>query len=155
MTAVVPLPGIPKVNIGTKEPEHAALFAVSGADNPFTLPFPNFSFSSSFTKFLSIPYAKNDAIVAPAPGNTPIKKPITEDLGIVRYILPRSSLLILIDPSSVSETCFAAAVGSFRFNMIVKASLMANVDITTKTKLIPSVKFILSKVNLVISDRES
>ena len=55
MTAVVPLPGIPKVSMGTNEPEHAALLAVSGADNPLTLPFPNFSFSSSLTKFLSIP----------------------------------------------------------------------------------------------------
>ena len=43
------------VNNGTKDPEHAALFAVSGADKPCTLPFPNFSFSSFFTKFLSIP----------------------------------------------------------------------------------------------------
>ena len=55
ITAVVPLPGIPKVSIGTKEPEQAALFAVSGADKPFTLPLPNFSFSSSLTTFRSIP----------------------------------------------------------------------------------------------------
>ena len=34
MTAVVPLPGIPNVKSGTKDPEQAALFAVSGADNP-------------------------------------------------------------------------------------------------------------------------
>ena len=34
ITAVVPLPGIPKVNHGTKAPEHAALFAVSGAVSP-------------------------------------------------------------------------------------------------------------------------
>ena len=34
ITAVVPLPGIPKVNNGTNAPEHAALFAVSGAANP-------------------------------------------------------------------------------------------------------------------------
>ena len=45
MTAVVPLPGIPRVNKGTKEPEHAALLAVSGAANPWTLPLPNLSFS--------------------------------------------------------------------------------------------------------------
>ena len=42
MTAVVPLPGIPNVRRGTNDPEQAALFAVSGAANPFTLPFPNF-----------------------------------------------------------------------------------------------------------------
>ena len=34
ITAVVPLPGIPKVNKGTNDPEHAALFAVSGAASP-------------------------------------------------------------------------------------------------------------------------
>ena len=66
---------MPNVSNGTKDPEHAALFAVSGADKPCTLPLPNFSFSSLLTKFLSIPYAKKDAIVAPAPGNTPIINP--------------------------------------------------------------------------------
>ena len=55
ITAVVPLPGIPNVSKGTNEPEHAALLAVSGAAIPFTLPLPNFCFSSSLTKFLSIP----------------------------------------------------------------------------------------------------
>jgi len=34
ITAVVPLPGIPKVNKGTNAPEQAALFAVSGAAKP-------------------------------------------------------------------------------------------------------------------------
>ena len=37
---------------------------------------------------------RNDAIVAPAPGKTPIKKPITEFRGIVFNILALSSLLI-------------------------------------------------------------
>ena len=64
-------------------------------------------------------------------------------------------LLILIEPNSVNETCLAAAVGSFLFKIIVNASLIAKVAITTRTKLIPSVKFILSNVNLVISDKES
>ena len=94
-------------------------------------------------------------MVAPAPGKTPIKKPITEDRGIVLYIFFLSSFSIFIEPNSVKETCLAAAVGSFLFKIIVKASLIANVAITTKTKLIPSVKFMLSKVNLVISDRLS
>ena len=75
--------------------------------------------------------------------------------NIVLYILVRSSLFILIEPSSVNETCLAAAVGSLRFRIIVKASLIAKVAITTRTKLIPSVKFILLNVNLVISDKES
>ena len=74
---------------------------------------------------------------------------------MVLYIFARSSLLILIEPSSVKETCLAALVGSFLFKIIVKASLIANVAITTRTKLIPSVKFILLNVNLVISDKLS
>ena len=61
----------------------------------------------------------------------------------------------LIEPNSERDTCLVARLGSFPFKIIVKASLMANVAITTNTKLIPSVKFILLKVNLVISDKES
>ena len=71
------------------------------------------------------------------------------------YIFVLSSLLILIEPSSVKETCLAALVGSFLFKIIVNASLIAKVAITTSTKLIPSVKFILLNVNLVISDKLS
>ena len=41
------------------------------------------------------------------------------------------------------------------FKIIVNASLIAKVAITTRTKLIPSVRFILLNVNLVISDNES
>ena len=59
----------------------------------------------------------------------------------------------LIEPKSVNEICFAAFVGSFFLRIIVKASLIANVAITTKTKLIPSDKFIVLKVNLGISDK--
>ena len=44
ITAVVPLPGIPNVSNGTNDPEHAALFAVSGADKPCTLPYQIFLF---------------------------------------------------------------------------------------------------------------
>ena len=66
-----------------------------------------------------------------------------------------NSLLIFIEPNSVNETCLAAAVGSFLFKIIVNASLIAKVAITTRTKLIPSVKFMLLNVNLVISVKES
>lgn len=41
ITAVVPDPGIPIVNIGINEPTAAELFADSGAVNPSTAPFPN------------------------------------------------------------------------------------------------------------------
>ena len=53
--AVVPEPGIPRVNIGTKEPVQAALFAVSGAARPRIDPFPNFSRSLAGARFRSIP----------------------------------------------------------------------------------------------------
>ena len=66
-----------------------------------------------------------------------------------------SSLFTLIEPSSVNEICLAALFGSFPLKIIVKASLIANVAMTINTKLIPSVKFILLKVNLVMSDNES
>ena len=39
-TAVVPEPGTPKVNMGTKAPQVAALFAASGAAIPSTAPLP-------------------------------------------------------------------------------------------------------------------
>jgi len=40
---------------GTNEPEQAALFALSGAANPFTLPFPKLSLSFTLAILLSIP----------------------------------------------------------------------------------------------------
>ena len=70
-------------------------------------------------------------------------------------ILIVSSLFTLIDPNSVNEICFAALFGSLPLNIIVKASLIANVAITINTKLIPSDKFMFPKVNLEISDNES
>ena len=73
--AVVPEPGIPRVKSGTKDPVHAALLAVSGAAKPFIDPFQN-SFCSSFEAILrSTAYPRKLAIVAPAPGKTPIKNP--------------------------------------------------------------------------------
>ena len=94
-------------------------------------------------------------MVAPAPGNTPTINPRIEERGIVTAICLVSSLFTLIDPKSVKEICFAALEGSFPLIIIVKASLIANVAITTKTKLIPSDKFILLNVNLGISERVS
>ena len=63
--------------------------------------------------------------------------------------------MTLIDPKSVNEICLAALEGSLPLIIIVKASLIAKVAITTKTKLIPSDKFILLNVNLGISDNVS
>ena len=73
--AVVPDPGIPKVKRGTNDPVQAALFAVSGAASPFIDPLPNSFFSCSGAILRSTAYPKNEAIVAPAPGKTPIKNP--------------------------------------------------------------------------------
>ena len=93
--------------------------------------------------------------MAPAPGNTPIKNPKTEDRGIVFNIFFVSSLSSLIEPSSVREIAFEARVGSVPFKIIVRASLIAKVAITTKTKLIPSDKFMLLKTKRGISDKVS
>ena len=81
--------------------------------------------------------------------------PKTEDLGMVLAIFLVSSLLSLIEPNSVIEICLAALAGSFPLIIIVNASLIANVAITTSTKLIPSDKFIVLKVNLGMSDKVS
>jgi hypothetical protein len=64
-------------------------------------------------------------------------------------------LLTFIEPKSVKEICFAAYVGSLPLIIIVKASLIAKVAITTNTKLIPSDRFMVLKVNLGISDKVS
>ena len=49
----------------------------------------------------------------------------------------------------------AALLGSVPRNIIINASLIAKVAITTKTKFIPSDKFILLKTNLGMSDNVS
>ena len=94
-------------------------------------------------------------MVEPAPGKTPIIKPKTEDLGMVVIIFFVSSLSNFIDPNCDKEICLATLVGSLALKIIVKASLIAKVAITTKTKLIPSDKFMLLKVNLGMSERVS
>ena len=66
-----------------------------------------------------------------------------------------SVLSSLIEPNCEREICFAALVGSLALKINVSASVIAKVAITTKTKLIPSDKFMLLKVNLGISERVS
>ena len=75
MVAVVFEPGMPSANVGTMAPADEALFADSGPATASIAPCPNFS-GCSETRF-SNAYDKNDAIVAPAPGNTPMKNPST------------------------------------------------------------------------------
>ncbi len=52
ITAVVPEPGTPSVNMGTNEPQAAALFALSGAASPRKSPLPNLLLS--FAIFRSV-----------------------------------------------------------------------------------------------------
>ena len=112
--------------------------------------FTAYNFSSGESKTVMEIYEKiSKAVVGK------IIKPKIDDLGIVLAIFFVSSLSSLIDPNSVKEICLAALVGSFPFIIIVKASLIAKVAITTNTKLIPSDKFILLNVNRVISDKLS
>ena len=93
--AVVPDPGIPSVRSGTNDPVHAALFAHSGAASPFTDPFPNFFCSFSVAIFRSTAYPRKLAIVAPAPGSTPIRNPCTDCRAITGVISLASCLVIL------------------------------------------------------------
>ena len=91
--AVVPEPGMPKVKSGTQEPVQAALLAASGAANPRALPRP-IAVSDRFGKVFSNPYARKDAIVAPAPGNVPTKNPRIDPLptaGAMVLVVARPS----------------------------------------------------------------
>src|SRR5262245_11867376 len=76
ITAVVPDPGTPSASSGTIAPAVAALFADSGPATPSIAPWPNRS-GVRESRF-SVAEERIDEIVAPAPGVTPIRKPITE-----------------------------------------------------------------------------
>ena len=104
---------------------------------------------------LSKPQAKKLAIVAPAPGNTPTKKPKIDVRPMTGTISLISSLDNLIDPNFSLLTSEALKLMSIFLKIIIKASLMAKVAITNKTKLIPSIKLILPKAKRVMSDNES
>ena len=73
----------------------AALFAVSGAAKPLIEPFPNSFCSSVEAKFLSTAYDRKEAIVAPAPGKTPIKNPWNDCLVITGNMILASFNVIL------------------------------------------------------------
>ena len=65
------------------------------------------------------------------------------------------SLDSFIEPSLLIFASEALKLISIFLKIIIKASLIAKVAITNKTKLIPSIKLILPKANLVMSDNES
>src|SRR5688572_32276993 len=75
-TAVEADPGMPRVSSGTMAPEEAALFAASGPTRPAIAPLPNFS--GVRDRDFSSEYDMSEAMVAPAPGITPMTKPSTE-----------------------------------------------------------------------------
>ncbi len=101
MIAVVPEPGMPSANIGTIAPLAAALLAASGPATPSIAPVPNSS--GCFDTFFSTAYAMNDAMVAPAPGSTPIRKPITVPRSTAKR-LRMKSMRVGIRLRTVSST---------------------------------------------------
>ena len=133
--AVVPEPGMPSVSSGTKDPVQAALFALSGAARPFTDPFPNCSLSSGEAKFRSTAYPRNDAIVAPAPGITPIKNPCKDWRAITGVICFASSLVIR---RLVISDCFSSGLPERSGSRIKNnVSGIANIAIANVIKPIP------------------
>ena len=133
--AVVPEPGIPSVSKGTKDPVQAALFALSGAARPFTEPFPNCSRSSGVAKLRSTAYPRNDAIVAPAPGITPIKNPCKDWRVITGVIFFASSLVIR---RLVISDCFSFDLPE-RFGSSIRNNVsgIANIAIANVIKPMP------------------
>ena len=70
------LAGMPSVSRGMNAPPAAALLAASGPATPSIAPAPNRS-GCRDARF-STAYEANDAMIAPAPGRIPRKKPSTE-----------------------------------------------------------------------------
>src|SRR5688572_11494394 len=89
ITAVVADPGIPSVSIGTMAPADAALFAASGPATPSIAPRPN---SPGYRDtFFSSAYDRNEAIVGPAPGSTPMKNPSTAPRTMAQRLRAQSA----------------------------------------------------------------
>jgi len=75
ITADVGEPGTPSVIIGTRDATPAASAVACGPMMPLTSPLPN---SALFFEYCRArPYPRKDAAVAPWPGSTPKRKPIT------------------------------------------------------------------------------
>ena len=89
MIAVVAEPGMPSVSIGTIAPVAAALLADSGPATPSIAPRPNSS--GCFETFFSTAYDMKVAIVGPAPGRMPTKKPSTVPRAIAQRLRSQST----------------------------------------------------------------
>src|SRR6266850_5546114 len=131
-TAVVPEPGIPSVSKGTRAPPVSELFAPSGAATPSTAPLPN-SCGRRDTAF-STPYEMNDAMVEPAPGSTPIRKPSTEPLTKAKRQSFRSCR---VGSRLRRPLGTGSAWPSARPSMQASTSASANTPIATTTKSTP------------------
>src|SRR4030042_2344722 len=82
--AVVLLPGSPSESRMVMEPPVEALFAHSEAISPSMAPWPNFS--GSFDVLAASPYARNEAIVAPAPGSAPTIVPMIGERILLKQL---------------------------------------------------------------------
>src|SRR5512139_3683033 len=83
-TAVEADPGSPRERSGTIAPDEAALLAASGPARPAIAPLPNFSGVGE--SVFSIEYDMSEAMVAPAPGMTPMTNPSTEARSIAQRV---------------------------------------------------------------------
>ncbi|MNI51869.1 hypothetical protein D3C73_1066140 [compost metagenome] len=143
MTAVVPDPGTPSVNIGTNDPMADAVAAASGATRPRMSPLPNLAFGSlaSMMRF-SCEYATAAATLAPAPGSTPTPKPTKALRTTLHHVKANSFRLNSLRPLGLTSTLCPRTT----FSSISSISLTANSAITTTTKSMPSARCTDSKV---------
>src|SRR5699024_8874286 len=132
--AAIADPGIPILNVGIKTPPTDELLADSGPQSPLVAPFPNCS--GCLDNFFSVLYEKKEAIEAPAPGRTPIKKPIRPP-RIILNILPKISFIF---GKSDRKLNFDNLTFCSPFSILNKTSDNPKIPIATTTKLIPSHK---------------
>ena len=76
--AILPEPGMPNSNVGTRAPPSLALLADSGAITPRMSPVPYLSLF--FVVWIAWPYAIQSITVPPRPGRAPTKQPIIAHL---------------------------------------------------------------------------
>ncbi len=123
---------MPSVRSGTRAPPTEPPAAAAGAAIPSRLPLPN---SSGFllTRRASL-YAMKAAMVAPAPGTTPMTVPSADDCRMLR-LSPSTSLRpgILLE-----KVCSAAFTDSMR-SMLSRTSPTAKRPISAGMNEMPSI----------------
>src|SRR5690606_24730084 len=143
--AVVPDPGIPRVRSGINAPPDAALLADSGPATPSIAPLPNRS--GCLLHFFSRMYEKKEAIVAPAPGRTPTKKPRREPRRMAGALRFRSSR-----PGSTLPTRGMPPGPSSLTRRVLKTSPRANKPTATVRNSRPWYRTGISKVKRATPD---